>query len=1209
MSRQKQEKANQSRRRGVLLTSVGETKLNTAKRDLEFSQYSGNHLTLETLSEITGLSVDTVNKVFRGETRVDKHTLKQCFQSLGLGLEPEDYYVPNFSPWGNSSSGKGSEAKQNSDDWANVDRANFYGRQAELNQLVAWMVDDATKLVMVHGMGGIGKTSLAVKAVQQVQASFDIVIGRSLQNSPLLSDLLTHISQQFSFNGTKAQPQTHDLTLDFLTYCQQHRCLLILDNVESILEPGAGGTADPSGCFRAEYRDYETLIRRWGNMPYQSCILMTSREQLTLFAELEERNGSVQSMPLGGLADSDAIALIQRKSNLQGDDADWKSLLLRYGNNPLALKMTATAIEDLFQGQISQFLSQGSPSFGSVRRLLDEHFHRLSTLEVEILYWLGLSRQALSMTEISAYLHVGARPRRILECLRSLTRRSLVEQHQSSFTLQPVILEYITENLIEEICEEVLKAHPWRLKSHALLHVYQPDFIRQSQLNLMIRPILQSLQADLRGSAQLQQHLHHLLQTHQQETPDEASYLAGNLINFLLEQGGYLRNSDFSSLTIWQANFEDQNLSGCNFADANLQDCRFSKVMGGIYSIAFSPTEPLIATCGDDGNIRLWQPFLGQQLASWPLGDFWIFAIAFSPDGRSLVSGSNEFKLRLWDVKSGNCFMILSGHQNLIFSVDYSPDGRYIASASTDQTVRLWCAKTGECLKVFSLSSAMIAVRFSVEGKFLAGGGHDQRITLWDLETHQCHLELMGHQAAVFSIAFSDDQQKIATSSHDNTVKIWDWQGHCLFTLQHQAQVCGVAFSPDSQWLISGSLDHSLRIWDVGTGECLRHLKSDGLCSWSLSLVPQRWGAAQFGNDHLLVTSAGPDALIQLWDLQTGQCRQRIQGNVAGLLSMAIDPTGSFLVSGSEDKRLFLWDLVTQNILQIFEGHQNWVWRLAFSPDGSMLASASQDRTVRVWSVDTAQCLHQWEAHEAGATGISFSPDGKQLASSGLDGTVKLWNLETGLCQQSFIGHTNWVWQVCFSPDGTLVASASEDHCIRLWTAEGELIQMFEGHGSGVNSIAFSPNGQQLASGCNDGTIKIWDIQFKECLRTIMGHQQAIWSLCFECDGQHLISGSHDQTLCRWQLSTGDCLQTYAGHTKAVYGAILSPHQTRLSQTRLYSCSKDETIRIWNRATGECEGVLKVPKLYEGMNITHVTGLTEAQHLNLQRLGAIATKP
>lgn len=82
------------RRRGVILTTQGLEKLQEAKSKAEFQENYGNRYTLEALSERTGLAVDTLMKVFAGETGVDKQTLKICFNAFNLVLKSSDYYQP-----------------------------------------------------------------------------------------------------------------------------------------------------------------------------------------------------------------------------------------------------------------------------------------------------------------------------------------------------------------------------------------------------------------------------------------------------------------------------------------------------------------------------------------------------------------------------------------------------------------------------------------------------------------------------------------------------------------------------------------------------------------------------------------------------------------------------------------------------------------------------------------------------------------------------------------------------------------------------------------------------------------------------------------------------------------------------------------------------------------------------------------------------------
>lgn len=82
------------RKRGVTLTSVGLQKLAEARSQVETQKNRGVRLTLEDLSEMVGVAPDTVMRVFAGEERVDKHTLRRCFQAFKLNLDPIDYLQP-----------------------------------------------------------------------------------------------------------------------------------------------------------------------------------------------------------------------------------------------------------------------------------------------------------------------------------------------------------------------------------------------------------------------------------------------------------------------------------------------------------------------------------------------------------------------------------------------------------------------------------------------------------------------------------------------------------------------------------------------------------------------------------------------------------------------------------------------------------------------------------------------------------------------------------------------------------------------------------------------------------------------------------------------------------------------------------------------------------------------------------------------------------
>jgi WD40 repeat protein len=187
-----------------------------------------------------------------------------------------------------------------------------------------------------------------------------------------------------------------------------------------------------------------------------------------------------------------------------------------------------------------------------------------------------------------------------------------------------------------------------------------------------------------------------------------------------------------------------------------------------------------------------------------------------------------------------------------------------------------------------------------------------------------------------------------------------------------------------------------------------------------------------------------------------------------------------------------------------------------------------------------------------------------------------------------------------FPEDGATIASGSDDQTVKLWDiTTGKCLKTLQGHTSWVNSVAISPDGTTLVSGSADRTIKLWDIRTGECLKTLQGHTQRVQSVAISPDSATLISSSNDQTVKLWDISTGECLKTLQGHTHTIGSVAIS-----LDGTTVASGSFDETIKLWDVKTGQCLKTLR-DRLYEGMNITGVTGLTEAEKATLKALGAV----
>ena len=175
----------------------------------------------------------------------------------------------------------------------------FHGRTRELSQLRSWLIYEGCRLVVILGMGGIGKTSLATKLTQGVQGQFEAVIWRSLRNAPPVEEILDDILRVLDPGvALDLVPNLDRQIKRLLEHLRHRRCLLILDNFEAILAEG-----EPAGTYRVGYAGYGDLLRRVTESSHQGCLLVTSRENpLELGAQdgagaLLTRAATLQSCP------------------------------------------------------------------------------------------------------------------------------------------------------------------------------------------------------------------------------------------------------------------------------------------------------------------------------------------------------------------------------------------------------------------------------------------------------------------------------------------------------------------------------------------------------------------------------------------------------------------------------------------------------------------------------------------------------------------------------------------------------------------------------------------------------------------------------------------------------------------------------------------------------------------------------------------------
>jgi WD40 repeat protein len=1121
-----------------------------------------------------------------------------------------------------------------------LDVSTFRGRETELQQLEQWLDDpfegnplqSGCRLISIVGMGGMGKTSLAAKLTQNLAASpqHGRIIWQSLRNAPPLDRVLLQLIAILSHQQQIEPADTVDAQISrLMTYLRACRCILVFDNFESILAPHPVANSQ-SGGYREGYAGYSELLRRIATEHHDSCLILTSREQPRTLMPLAGAAASVRTLDLHGLSDREVQAIGTANGCHASGLSDWQHLQQDYAGNPLAIKIAATTIRDLFDGSVTAFLEQGVILSDGIEALLSQQCDRLSEIEKQVLYWLAIYREPGSIAQLLAdFIPSGLRSQ-LLAALQSLHWRSLIEKSGGCFTLQPVVMEYITAELIDRVCAEITTLEVDLFNTHALIQAQAKDYVRESQVRMILTPLSERLLGKWRSRQETKNQLDRLLAKLRSTFADTCSYAGGNLINLYHHLHIDLSGYDFSGLCIWQADLLDVDLHDINFTDTDVTKSVFTETFGTIHSLAFSPDGNSLASGDFSGDIRLWNARTHQLQSILKGHTNWVQTVTYSPHRHLLASGSFDCTVRLWDLNTGGCLKTFTDHTQGVYAVAFSPDGNILASGSDDGSVRLWDVNSGECLTSLQYEDGIAphdvkSMAFSPDGQTIASSGSLGTIQLWQIHNGRngsYWKTLAGHQGWVHSMAFSPDGNMLASGSDDTTVKLWDLAtGECAIVLRgHNNELRSVAFDRDGRILVSGSKDRTIRLWDIQTGECVKTSIGHQNWLWAMAVDPNRQ----------IVASGGEDRTIRLWSLETGRCLKVLQGYSNTLFSIAFVPPSNSTTSidphpthppvlvagGYFDRLVRIWN-IHNSAYSSFIGHTDAIRAIAVSPNGQLLAGGggSADPTIKLWGVPDGRCLKNLSGHTNEIWSVAFSSDGRMLASASTDRTIRLWSTLTGECLQILTGHMHWVMSVVFSSQPDILVSAGFDRLINFWNIQtGECINTWQ-VGQSICAIAFSPSGDMLASGSIERIVGLWDTATGKCLQTLSGHTHFVWSVAFSPDGRLLASGSFDRTIRLWDLHTGRCLQVLEGHESGVFSVAFVPQHGIDSPDRLAarwrdrqllaSSSADATIRIWDITTGECIKILRSPRPYEGMNIRGIQGLTAAQQENLKALGAI----
>ena len=1071
----------------------------------------------------------------------------------------------------------------------------FYGREWELNLLIGWILEERCRIVSIVGLGGIGKSALSVNVMHQVACNFEVVIWRSLRDAPpcevLFEDLVQVLVPQAQEKLTENLERQQKILLKEL---RRHRVLLVLDNLETILEEGA-----LEGHILVGYEAFRQFLRQLAETEHQSCVVLTSREKLLDLVPAEGNGAPVRTLRLASL-NADACIKLLMERQVRGSAENQMHLIDAYAGNPLALKIVAQTIADLFGGEIAAFLDQGDIIFGDVRALLDEQFARLSPLEQRVLMWLAIMREPSSLDELLSVMVTPVSRVDLLEALQSLHHRSLIEpgHFRGSFTLQSVILEYGTSRLIAWLHAEIKSGKLVRLLEHGLVLAHAREYVRQTQERLVAAPILALLQNAYLDQTEVEGHLLALLVQFRSLPVNSQGYGPANLVTLLRLLRGDLRGLDLSQLALRGVYLQRVQMQDTNLQATSIHDGVFSESFETLSSLSISGTGEYWATGSWGGEIRIYKAEGRVLYRLWRTAV--VTRIALSPDGRLLAGGSANGEINIWEVASGALMWssgrgLSLGHSTQLV---FSPDGRILATAS-NTGLRLWNAGEGTLLATLHHSQPVASIAWRSDGAVLASGDSAGMIRYWAIHRDapaDLLITVQGHDKVVTGAAFSPLGDRLVSSSWDGTVKMWNANNGSLqeALARHQDWVERVAWSGDGRVIAYSVRNESSWLWDVEEHRHRAALRGHTTFVRGLLFTPD--------NRHLV--SASEDGTMRVWDAATGTCIHIMYGYAARVHDMSWSPDGSHLVSVESNPDLTMYPLNNAMPITTLRGHTDLPYGVRWSPNGLFIASNSVGNVIRLWDGKTGKTLESLTYPDDPGnsfSGLAWSPDGGCLATGTAHHGIQLFDMTTRSARPLENGQTLISgYAMRWSPNGAMLAASCEDDTIGVWnTDSGEPLLRVPGERW---CLAWSSDSKRLAlfeSRSEDSELLLWDIQRRERIPLAV-HPGVVVEIAWMEDDTFLITAGDDGRLRSWEVDTGNCVLQIQAHPGKINTMKLSPDETMLA-----SSGDDGGIMIHDAHSGKLLKMLRRDRPYERLNITGVKGLTEAQKATLHALGAI----
>ena len=389
-----------------------------------------------------------------------------------------------------------------------------------------------------------------------------------------------------------------------------------------------------------------------------------------------------------------------------------------------------------------------------------------------------------------------------------------------------------------------------------------------------------------------------------------------------------------------------------------LKDFQRSRLSGfdATRAVAFSPTNPYLASANIRGWITVWNSAANRQLATLhlPTRTPSEISLTFSADGGRLAA-SNADSIQIWDLGRADEKTVMAGHNGGIPCAVFQPDGRLLATGGKDDEVRFWNSFTGQPFGARNLGEAVQTLAYSPDGRLLAVGCMGRltpHLRLIDVDSKKVIYEAKPAMGPVYSLAWSEvPEGRYLAGCGENGVALWKvHEGQPLrmeTVLELDRRRCLATVLAREAGVLVWAEQNRLKAWDLAAGKEAPLHAPDMNQGWhGVALLPD-------GQSIIYVSKTG---VAEVWNVKDDRHVASFgERGTFNAPEIALSPNGKWFAALTQPETVSVWHRPTGKLVFILRPEAGTVWSLAWDRSSELLAVGQSDGGLAIWHLPRIQ--------------------------------------------------------------------------------------------------------------------------------------------------------------------------------------------------------------------------------------------------------------